>query len=52
VKDAAGEWRLIFVLTADAIVVLDVFKKTTRETPQRTLEQCRRRLEQYRRDFL
>jgi phage-related protein len=52
VKDAAGEWRLVFALTADAIVVLDVFKKATRETPQRVLEQCRRRLEHYRRDFL
>jgi len=52
VKDTAGEWRLVFALTADAIVVLDVFKKTTRETPLRVLEQCKRRLEQYRRDFL
>jgi len=52
VKDAAGEWRLVFALTTDAIVVLDVFKKATRETPQRVLEQCARRLEQYRRDFL
>jgi len=51
VKDAAAEWRLVFALTADAIVVLDVFKKTTRETPQRILEHCRRRLEHYRRDF-
>ena len=52
VKDAVGEWRLVLALMADAIVVLDVFKKTTRETPQRVLEQCRRRVEQYRRDFL
>ena len=52
VKDVAGEWRLILALTADAIVVLDVFKKTTQKTPQRILEQCRQRLERYRKDFL
>ena len=52
VKDAAGEWRLMFAVTADAIVVLDVFQKTTRETPRRVIEQCRRRLQQYREDFL
>ena len=52
VKDAAGEWRLIFAIATDAIVVLDVFQKTTRETPRRVIEQCRRRLQQYREDFL
>ena len=52
VKDAAGEWRLMLAITTDAIVVLDVFKKTTRETPQHIVAQCRRRLEQYRKDFL
>jgi len=51
VKDASGEWRLVLALASDAIVVLDVFQKTTRETPQRVIEQCRRRLEQYRRTF-
>ena len=51
VKDAAGEWRLVLALTADAIVVLDVFQKTTRETPRRFIEQCRRRLELYRENF-
>lgn len=52
VKDAAGEWRLIFVRLSEAIIILDVFKKTTQATPRRIMEQCRRRLEQYRRDFL
>jgi len=36
VKDASGEWRLVFALTADAIVVLDVFqKKNARNTAPR-----------------
>jgi len=52
VKDVAGEWRLVFAITMDAIVVLDVFKKATRETPLRIVQQCRRRLEQYRRFFV
>ena len=52
VKDAANEWRLVFALTTEAIVVLDVFSKKTPQTPRRIIEQCRRRLEQYRKDFL
>ena len=51
VKDASGEWRLVFALTTDAIVVLDVFQKKTATTPRRVVEQCQRRLEQYKRDF-
>ena len=51
VKDVSGEWRLIFALAADVLVVLDVFQKKTRETPRRVMEQCKRRLEQYKRDF-
>jgi phage-related protein len=49
VTDAGGEWRLIYAITARAVVVLDVFKKTTRATPQMVLEQCSRRLRDYHR---
>jgi len=49
VTDAGGEWRLVCALTAGAVVVLDVFKKTTRATPQAVLMQCARRLREYHR---
>jgi len=31
----------------DAILVLDVFQKKSRKTPQRVIRDCRRRLREY-----
>ena len=47
VKDAKTEWRIIYRVDSDAILVVDVFDKKTRETPQRTIENCRKRLRDY-----
>lgn len=49
VTDAGGEWRLVYALTGEAVVVLDVFQKKTRATPQTVLNQCARRLRDYHR---
>lgn len=49
VTDAGGEWRLVYAVRPQAIVVLDVFKKTTRATPPTVVNQCERRLREYRR---
>lgn len=49
VTDAGGEWRLVYSLTGGAVVVLDVFKKTTRATPHTVIMQCARRLREYHR---
>jgi phage-related protein len=40
-------WRLIYRIDADAIVIADVFQKSTRQTPTRVIEDCRRRLRLY-----
>ena len=44
IRDAWMSWRVVYRLDADAVLVLDVFAKTTRATPQRVLEACRKRL--------
>jgi len=44
IRDAWMSWRVIYRLDADAVLVLDVFAKTTRATPMRILEACRKRL--------
>jgi phage-related protein len=49
VKDEDHEWRVIYATDPDAIVILDVFAKTTRTTPKRIIEACRRRIREYRR---
>jgi phage-related protein len=50
ISDGPREWRLLYRIDADAIVVGDVFAKTTNKTPNRALDQCRRRFAQYDRD--
>jgi phage-related protein len=51
VTDSNAEWRLIYHLDADAIVILDVFRKTTRATPKQVLDACKARLAKYKEDF-
>jgi phage-related protein len=47
ILDERTSWRIIYRLDADAVVVADVFPKTTRRTPLRVIQDCRRRLRQY-----
>jgi phage-related protein len=47
VNDENKSWRLIYKIDADAIIILDVFDKTTRQTPRQVIENCQRRLKLY-----
>ena len=47
VVDEARTWRLVYRIDADAIVIADVFPKTTQQTPARVIAECRRRLRMY-----
>lgn len=47
VVDAGKTWRLIYRIDPDAIVITNVFQKTTAQTPAHTIADCRRRLRQY-----
>jgi phage-related protein len=48
IVDETRTWRIVYAIQADAIVILEVFSKTTRSTPDGVLRTCRKRLEQYR----
>jgi phage-related protein len=50
ITDGRREWRIIYRVDHDAVVIGDVFAKTTQKTPARVLDQCRRRFAQYDRD--
>ncbi len=39
--------RIVYRLDEDAVVVLEVFAKATRETPRNIILTCRRRLRSY-----
>jgi phage-related protein len=50
VNDAKANWRLMYRLDTDAIVILEVFAKKTQATPKAVIELCQRRLKEYDRD--
>jgi phage-related protein len=47
IVDERKSWRIIYRIDSDAIVILEVFRKTTKQTPQRVIADCKRRLNQY-----
>ena len=47
IVDRDKTWRIIYKIDTDAIVIADVFQKTTQQTPKRVIDDCRRRLRQY-----
>jgi phage-related protein len=49
VRDQEKNWRLIYHIDDDAVVILEVFAKTTEQTPARVIKDCKRRLRDYER---
>lgn len=47
VRDARIDWRIVYRLDADAVVILEVFTKKTRATPKAVIDVCIRRLKEY-----
>ena len=41
------QWRIIYRIDDDAIVVVDVFAKKTQETPKQVIDNSQRRLKSY-----
>lgn len=47
IRDADKNWRIIYLFDEDAILIVEVFNKTTRATPKNMLEVCKKRLRKY-----
>ena len=47
VRDAGHNWRIVYRLDPDAVLVLDVFAKKTRKIPKEVIDRCKRRLKEY-----
>jgi len=47
VPDANKIWRIVYHLAPDAVVILEVFAKTTQKTPEHVIAICRARLRLY-----
>jgi phage-related protein len=50
IRDEDKNWRIIYRIDDDAIVIVEVFSKTTQTTPRKVIEVCQKRLAQYDRD--
>jgi phage-related protein len=47
VRDREASWRIVYCADPDAVVILAVFRKTTRSTPRPIIDACIRRLKEY-----
>ena len=47
INDENLNWRIIYRIDADAIIILDVFQKQTQRTPQNVIERCKKRIQMY-----
>jgi phage-related protein len=47
VQDANRTWRIVYHVDAEAIVILEVFAKTTQRTPKAVINICKARLRRY-----
>ncbi|MBD2306335.1 type II toxin-antitoxin system RelE/ParE family toxin [Chroococcidiopsis sp. FACHB-1243] len=51
IRDADKNWRIIYRIDDDAILILEVFNKTTRTTPTSVIDICQKRLSKYDKDI-
>lgn len=50
VTDAKANWRLVYRIDPNAVVILEVFAKKTQTTPKAVIEVCQQRIKEYDRD--
>ena len=49
IADVGANWRFVYHIATDAIVILEVFAKKTQTTPKSVIDDCQKRLEMFRR---
>ncbi|WP_422294835.1 type II toxin-antitoxin system RelE/ParE family toxin [Candidatus Binatus sp.] len=47
VVDRDATWRIVYRIDPDAVLIVDVFSKKTRQTPGEVIDRCRSRLRRY-----
>ena len=47
IRDENTTWRIVYHVDVKAIVILEVFSKTTSKTPKSVIETCKARLKHY-----
>jgi phage-related protein len=51
IRDVQKNWRIIYRVDEDAILILEVFNKATRATPSSIIDTCQKRLSKYDKDI-
>ena len=47
VRDAEHNWRIMYRIDTDAVLVLEVYSKKTRKIPDEIIERCQQRVKRY-----
>lgn len=47
IRDEARNWRIVYRIDLDAIVIVEVFAKKTGATPKKVIDTCKARLKAY-----
>jgi phage-related protein len=47
VRDAEHNWRIMYRIDSDAILILEVYSKKTRKIPDEVIDRCQQRLRHY-----
>ena len=47
VRDAEHNWRIMYRIDFDAVLVIEVYHKKTRKIPDEMIKRCKQRLKQY-----
>lgn len=47
IRDENRSWRIVYRIDSDAVVIAEVFSKTTGKTPKSIIETCKKRLRDY-----
>ena len=47
INDEKMTWRIIYRIDEDAVILLEVFEKQSRQTPRSVIAACKRRLRDY-----
>lgn len=47
IRDAGHNWRIMYRIDTDVVLVLEVYAKKTRKMPDEVLQRCRDRLRRY-----
>lgn len=47
VRDAEHNWRIMYRVDPDAVLIIEVYAKRTRKIPDEVIDRCKRRLARY-----